>query len=168
MPEGSIELALLAALAFLGGLVIETRVLLRWRFDAWFTASLPLGLRLVPIPKAPTGSGRTHSVRWEVSRPGMVRFWADPDERRAPTGLHGLVWLTPTPHGVELDVRWAPPYSPLLAAAWLAFLGAARGEIHLTVPIAIAIVLGVCLIYWDRARRVAAELRASFLVGSPP
>ncbi len=163
MPEGSLEVALIAALALVGGLVLETRVLLRWRTDAWFTASFPLGLQLVPIPTAPKGQGRTASVKWEVSRPGLVRWWADPDERRAPSGLRGVVWLVPTARGVLLDVRWAPPLSPLLAALWLAFLGVARGEAQLTVPIALAMVVGLGVVYWDRSRRIAAELRQSFL-----
>lgn len=162
---GSLRLALGAALLLIGALVVETRVLLRWRSDRWFALAFPLGLRLVPIPTAPTGSGRTASVRWEVGRPGVVRFWADPDERVAPTGLRGVVYLARGRAGIELDVRWAPPLSPLVAAAWLAGLGVVRGEAAVTVPIAVMMVAGVGLLYWDRARRVAAELRWAFLRG---
>ena len=163
--DGSVELALFAALAFLGGLVLETRVLLRWRTDAYFLVTLPLGASLVPIRAAPQGRGRTPSVLWEVARPGLVRFWASPDERRAPSGLHGIVWLVPGAGGVGLDVRWAPPWSPLFAALWLALLGVARGEGQLTVPIAAMITGALAFIYWDRARRVAAELRFAFTTG---
>lgn len=165
MEPGSLRLALGAALLLIGALVVETRVLLRWRSDAWFSLALPLGVRLVPIPTAPVGSGRTASVRWEVSGPGRVRFWADPDERIAPTGLRGMVWLAQGRAGIELDVRWAPPLSPVLAAAWLAGLGIVRGEAAVTVPIALLMVGGLGLLYWERARRVAAELRWAFLRG---
>ncbi len=56
-------------------------------------------------------------------------------------------------------VCWAPPWSPLLAALWLAGIGAVRGEAWLTVPIAAVMVLGVVLLYRQVALRVAAELR---------
>ena len=164
MEPGNIELALFAAVAFLGGLVLETRVLLRWRTDWYFAVSLPLGADLVPIPEAPAGEGRTRSVRWEVSRPGLVRFWASPDERRAPSGLHGVVQLMPAVGGgYGLSVRWAPPFVPLLAALWLAFLGAARGEAAVTVPIALMITAAILVVYGDRARRIAQELRYAFV-----
>ncbi|MBX2797866.1 MAG: hypothetical protein KTR31_09365 [Myxococcales bacterium] len=165
MTDGSAELALFAAVAFLGGLVLETRVLLRWRTDLYFLMSLPLGQQLVPVPRAPTGKGRTPSVRWEVSRPGLVRYWADPGERKAPSGLHGVVWLVPVGDRVALDVRWAPPLAPMGAALWLALLGMARGEAQLTVPIALMIAAAISLVYWDRSRRIAQELRFSFVGG---
>lgn len=161
--EGSLSLPLLVAVAFLGGLLLEGRVLLRWRSDLYFQVALPLGASLVPIPHAPEGQGRTPSVRWEVSRPGLIRFWADPDERSAPSGLHGVVRLVPTPRGVALEVWWAPPWAPVLAAVWLMCLGIARGEARLTVPIGLMILGGILIVYGDRARRVAKELRFSFV-----
>lgn len=164
MEEGSLELALLAAVLFLGGLVLETRLLLRWRPAWYFSAALPLGALLVPIPRQPTGEGRTPSVKWEAGEPGVIRFWADPDERRAPSGLHGVVQLLPRTDGmVELSVRWAPPWVPIAAAMWLAFFGMARGEGGLTIPLALMIAAAILLVYGDRSRRVAQELRASFV-----
>lgn len=156
-------LALGVALAFLGGMVLETRVLLRWRRDWYFLPGFPVLPRLVPILKPPEGQGRTASVRWEVSAPNVVRWWADPSERKAPRGLHGVVVLAQGRRGIELDVRWAPPWTPFLAALWLALLGVLRGEAQLTVPIALAVAFAVAVVYADRARRVAAELRWSFV-----
>lgn len=168
--EGSLTLALASALLFLGGLVLETRVLLRWRMNWYFLPGVPLGIRPVPIASPPNGDGRTASVRWEVTSPTMVRFWADPNERVTPSGFHGVVVLTPTRKGVELDVRWAPPWTPLFAAIWLAGLGIARDEASLTVPIAVMLVLGVFVLYGSRARPIAAELRWAFVRGEdvPP
>ncbi len=165
MEEGSLQLALIAAVAFLGGLVLETRVLLRFRPMWYFAITIPLGRPLVPIPRPPEGRGSTASVEWEVAGSGEhVRFWANPDERRAPSGLHGLVHLMPaTGGGYGLQVRWAPPLVPLFAAAWLALLGAMRGEGELTIPIAVLIAAGILVVYGDRARRIAQELRQAFV-----
>lgn len=168
--DGSPTLAVLSAILFLGGLFLETRVLFRWRANWYFTVGLPLGARPVPISAPPRGEGRTASVRWEVASPTMVRYWADPNERAAPSGMHGVVFLTPSRKGVELDVRWAPPWTPLLAAVWLAGLGIAREEVQLTLPIAASVVLGIFILYGSRARQVAAELRWAFVRGDdvPP
>lgn len=168
MEAGSLALALAAAIVFLGGMVLETRVLLRFRRDWYFLPGFPLGARIVPIPRPPEGSGRTRSVRWEVAAPHLVRFWADPSDRTAPTGLHGVVILAQGRQGVELELRWAPPWTPILAATWLAVLGAARGEGRLTVPIAIVILLAIGALYAQQARRIAAELRWSFVRGTEP
>jgi hypothetical protein len=168
VEEGSLVLPVVAALLLIGGWFAETQLVGRWRADWYFLAGLPLGARLVPIPEAPEGEGRTHSVCWEVSGPELVRYWVDPSSRNAPSGLHGVVVLLRTRHGVELDVRWAPPWTPILAAAWLAGLGILRGEAQLTVPIASCMVLGLFVVYGARARRVAAELRWSFVRGEPP
>jgi hypothetical protein len=167
VQDGSLYLAIGAAFLFLGGLVLETRVLLRWRADWYFLPGLPIGARLVPIPRPPEGAGRTESVCWEVSAPNLVRFWADPNERVTPSGMHGVVVLVQGRRGIELDFRWSPPWTPLLAAVWLAVLGMVRGEGTLTVPIAVAIVIGILVVYGDRARRVAAELRWAFVRGEP-
>lgn len=168
MDPSSLGLALAAGLVFLGGMVLETRVLLRLRPDWYFLPGLPIGARLVPIARPPEGSGRTPSVRWEVAKPHLVRFWADPSERVTPSGLHGVVVLAQGRSGVELDVRWSPPWTPLVAALWLAVLGTARGEGHVTVPIAVAIVLAIGVLYAERARRIAAELRWAFVRESEP
>jgi hypothetical protein len=168
VDEGSLTLPLVAAALLLGGWIAETRVLTRWRPDWYFLPGIPLGLRPVPIPTAPEGEGRTRSVRWEVSAPDLVRFWADPTERAAPSGLHGVVVLLRSRKGVELHVRWAPPWSPVLAAFWLAALGIHRGEARLTVPIAVCILAGLLYLYGERARQVAAELRWAFVRGGEP
>lgn len=165
VEPGSSTLAIAAAVLFLGGWLLETRILLRWRTDAYFLAAFPLGLRPVPIPVAPEGQGRTRSVLWEASRPDLVRFWADPRDRTTPSGMHGVVVLTRSRRGVELEVRWAPPWTPLVAAVWLACLGIVREEAALTVPIAACIVGAVLFVYGERARRVAAELRWAFVRG---
>lgn len=168
MEPGQLYLAILAAFLFLGGLVFETRVLLRWRSDWYFLPGIPIAGRLVPIPHPPEGAGRTASVRWEVGAPNLVRFWADPAERVAPSGLHGVVVLVQGRRGVELVLRWAPPWTPLFAAVWLAALGVVRGEGAMTVPIAVAIAVGILVVYGERAQRVAAELRWAFVRGDAP
>ena len=168
MEPGSLGLAILVASLLLGGLWVETRVLLRRRADWYFLPGFPIGGRLVPIPKPPEGSGRTATVVWEVSAPNLVRFWVDPADRTSPTGLHGVVILAQGRRGIELEVRWAPPWSPILAALWLASLGVARGEGALTVPIAAVMTVGMIVLYGERARRAAAELRWAFLAGSEP
>jgi hypothetical protein len=165
MEQGSLSLALFAAALLLGGLLLETRVLMRWRKDWYFAAGLPLGAQLVPIQKAPVGSGRTATVHWEVSQPHLVRFWSEPGQRQAPMGLHGIVLLAQGRRGIEMEVRWAPPWSAVLAACWLAGLGIVRGEGMLTVPIATLILVGLVIVYGERARRAAAELRWAFVQG---
>ncbi|MEQ1508645.1 MAG: hypothetical protein ABMB14_40835, partial [Myxococcota bacterium] len=90
MEAGSSWLAAAAAALFLGGLFGETRVLLRWRADWYFLPGFPIRGKLVPIHHAPEGSGATATVRWEVSAPNLVRFWAEPGSRAAPSGLHGV------------------------------------------------------------------------------
>jgi hypothetical protein len=159
MTEGSPLVAALAAFLLIGGLLLE-RLLISRRWMPYFTLGFPLlGPPLVPIPKMPlVEEGRTASVRFD--RVGdVVRFWSDPADRTAPMGLRGLITLVPAVHGVYLDVRWAPPWSPLFAAAWLAGLGIARGEARLTVPIACVLIGGVLMLYAQFAVRVAAEMR---------
>jgi hypothetical protein len=156
-----IGLAVFAALAFLGGLLIE-RALLSWRPTWYFTAGFPLLPELVPIPSPPNAeSGRTASVHWD--RVGdLVRFWALPGERDAPMGLHGAIRLVRGPRGVHLVVRWSPPWSPMLASAWLAGLGFVRHE-YFAIPIAAMLVLAVLFAYRTYAVRAAAELRWSWV-----
>jgi hypothetical protein len=155
--------ALLVGLALAAGLFLEGRVLVRWRPDAWFQAAIPLAEELVPIPTAPRGAGRTPTVRWEVGPPHLVRFWADPADRAAPLGLHGVVVMREGRRGVALEVRWAPPLTLVLGPLWLALLGAARGDGPLLGAVA-AVLLGFGGWWYARAaRRAAAELRWSFL-----
>lgn len=158
LDQGSLTLAAVAALFFLGSLVVE-RQLLRFRLDWYFTAGFPIFPELVPIPRAPEGSGETATVVWEVVEANLVRFWADPAVRKAPSGLHGAIRMSKSPQGVRLAVRWSPPWSPLLAAGWLAGLGLVRGEGLFTVPIAAMIVLAVLFVYRQAAVRAARELR---------
>jgi hypothetical protein len=165
--DGSLWLALVAGGALLGGLFLETRLLLRWRLDGYFLVGLPLGQRLVPIPYAPDGSGRTASVRWERSAPNLIRFWSDPADRTALTGLHGAIRLGMGRGGVELELTWAPPWTPVFAALWLAAIGVARGEALLTCSLAVAIAAGVLFAYAQAARRAAVELRWAFLSRGP-
>ncbi|MEQ1507767.1 MAG: hypothetical protein ABMB14_36400, partial [Myxococcota bacterium] len=68
--------------------------------------------------------------------------------------------------GIELDVRWSPPWTPMLALLWFAVLGIARGEGLLTVSIAVGMALAVWWLYAERAQRAAAELRWAFVRGS--
>ena len=155
--------ALLVGVALAVGLFVEARLLVRWRTDAWFQAAIPLGAELVPVPRAPRGAGRTPSVRWEVGPPHLVRYWSDPADRAAPLGLHGVVVMREGRRGVELDVRWAPPWTLVLGPLWLALLGAARGDGPLLGAVA-AVLLALGAWWYARAaRRAAAELRWSFL-----
>lgn len=163
LDDGSVALATVSALGMIGGLVVE-RVLLHVQPRWYFAVGIPLGEQLVPIPSPPEGEGETATVRWKVDEP-VVHFWADPRQRRAPSGLHGVIWLSRQRGAVHLDVRWSPPWSPMLAALWLAGLGAWRGEPQLTVPIACMLVVGVLVLYRQAAVRAARELRWSFVNG---
>lgn len=160
--EPSLTLAVVTALLLVGGLVLERLLLTRWRFDAYFELGVPLMPPLVPVPEAPRGEGRTATVRWEVVG-DRVRFWGVPGERAAPTGLHGVVRLRPAGGRVALDVRWSPPISYLLAAAWLVVLGALRDALALAVPIAALLLLGITVAYRAFAVRAARELRFAFV-----
>lgn len=158
MSEGSPFVAAAAALTLLGGLLSE-RALLRWRPRAYFRVGFPLGAQPVPVAAVPQAtSGRTAMVRWERDGDELF-FWAEPSERKGPMGLHGHVAFVRTTRNVQLDVTWAPPWTPLIAAVWLAGLGAARGEAALTAPISMVIVVGVLVLYRQSAVQAAAELR---------
>lgn len=166
MFEGSPTLAIVTALALVGGLILE-RLLLRWRWMPYFVAGFPLLPPLVPIPRAPEGQGRTATVRWEVQG-DLVRFWADPQERNAPSGLHGAIRLYRVPGGrVGLAARWSPPWSYLLAAAWLLVLGHLRDQLALTAPIALALTVGIVIAYRHFAIRAVRELRWAFVQERP-
>lgn len=164
MEEGSLVLATIAALLFVGGMTFETRVLPRWRQDAYFLVGFPLGQRLVPLPRAPKADeGRTASVVWDRRTPNVVRWWSEPGARKVPTGLHGSVVLAQSRRGVELQFRWSPPWTALLGPVWLAALGVARGEAAVALPLGAVLLVGVLVGYGTSADRVAAELRWSFV-----
>lgn len=166
MSEGTPLVAAMAALTLLGGLIGE-RATLRWRPRGYFRVGFPLGAEPVPIPAVPAAtSGKTPQVHWE--RDGdELWFWAEPNERKAPMGLHGQVTLVRTTRNVRMDVIWAPPWTPMIAAVWLAGLGAARGEAALTAPISVVLVVGLLVLYRQAAVQIAAELRYS-LATAPP
>jgi hypothetical protein len=165
LAEGSMGLALGSALMLIGGMVVERFMLTRFRWTPYFTAGFPLFPELVPIPRAPQGTGETATVRWEVVSDGeLIRFWADPDKRTAPSGLHGAIRLygAGSAH-IGLAVRWSPPWTLLIAAGWLVVVGIIRDEPQVTVPIAVVWVIGVMVIYRQGAMRAAAELRWAFV-----
>lgn len=162
MEDPPLQLAVLTALALIGGIVLERLLLTRWRWTPYFTAGLPVLPRPVSIPSAPRGQGKTASVRWEVAG-DLVRFWADPADRTAPSGLHGAIRLHERAGRVDLAARWSPPWTYLLAAVWLVVLGAARGELVLTLPIATLLVVGIFVAYRHFALRAVKELRWAFL-----
>ncbi|MCB9685221.1 MAG: hypothetical protein H6738_06630 [Alphaproteobacteria bacterium] len=164
MGEGSLPVALLAALLLFGGLFLETRVLVRRRFDGWFLVGLPVPGRLVPIPRPPPmGMGRTPTVVWERTTPNLVRWWGVSGERGVPMGLHGCVILAQARGGVELQVRWAPPWTLLLAPVWLASIGTLRGDGPIAIGLGALVAIAVLAVYGSAAARVAGELRWSFL-----
>ena len=154
------NLALLVAVALVGGFALE-HLLLRRGAAGYFTLGFPLPSRLVPIrrPIRPGASGRSGPFRWSQPAPGRIHFWADPDDRGAPTLLHGLILLTAARGETHLDVRWAPPWTPLLGCGWLVALGAARGELGLTAPIAAALSAVVAILYLRAAQQAAARIR---------
>jgi hypothetical protein len=159
-----LNLALVAAVLFLGGLLLERAFLsFRWPL-AYFVAGFALFPELVPIPVAPKAeAGRTATVQWE-RRDDLVLYWAVPGAKESPMGLHGAVRLWRGPRGVHLIVRWSPPWSPLLAAAWLGGLGIARQD-YWAVPVAVMLVIAVLYGYRMYAVRAAAELRWAFVSG---
>lgn len=162
MEDPSLQLAVVTTLALVGGLVLERLLLTRWRWSPYFAAGLPLMPGPVAIPSRPSGEGKTASVRWEVVG-DLVRFWAEPGDRAAPSGLHGAIRLYDSGGRTGLAVRWSPPWSYLLAAVWLVVLGLMRGEIELTLPIATMLVIGIFVAYQRFAARAVQELRATFV-----
>lgn len=166
--EGSLALALGSALGMAVGLFAERQALVA-RWAPYFIGGLPLGAEPLPLVVLPEGAGRTASVAWErVPGAGpvvQIRFWAPVGGKTAPSGLHGVVWLTPqTPTGPwRCEVRWAPPFTPALGAFYLAVLGVVRGEPQVTIPIACFMLVGLFLVYFAAARRAAAELRWAFV-----
>lgn len=165
IEPGSLRLALGSAIAFVAAMLAE-RLMVQNGNHFYYSLALPMTAVAVPIERPPPPKGRTRGARWEELAPGVLRWWADPDRRELPSGLHGIVVLAQSRRGIELTFRWAPPFSPLLAASWLIFLGALRQELELTVPIALALTLGVLFLHHQSAVRAAAELRWAFVRGS--
>ena len=152
----------LGSVAALVGAAFVERALIKAGARWYFQAGFPLD-QLVPLPRPPTAEeGRTATVRW-ARRDDVVLFWVEPGERGGPMGLHGAVRLMRR-RGIEMVVTWSPPWTPLLAAVWLAALGAVRHE-WVTTPIACVLVLVVLFTYRQAAMRAAAELRWAFVSG---
>lgn len=165
LSDGNMTHLIIAAVIVVGGLFVE-RLLLGIGLRAYFRVGMPLGAELVPVPLAPRGEGRTATVRWKVDADGgSVRFWSQPGDRTAPMGLHGVVGLVRTPRGIQLPVRWSPPFTPFLALVWFAGLGVFRGQGLITVPIAVLIMAAAILLYRQSALRAAKELRWAFVSG---
>ncbi len=148
--------------ALLLSFVVERAVMPRLRPSWWFRMGFPLGSQLRAIPRPPEGSGRTASVFWEV-RDDRVVFWADPANRAAPTGLHGSVGLVRGPNGWEIPVTFSPPWTGIVASAWMALLGILRGEPQIGGLLGALLVLVIVFAYRTAAVRAAAELRWSFV-----
>lgn len=161
---GDALLALFAVLLIAGSYAFE-RAMLVWRTNGWFTASLPLGRELVALPRAPSGSGETRSLAWEVDEEaGLVRWWVKPGQR--PSGLHGVVWLVEDHGGrVHLDVRWAPLWTPFLALLWMVPVGVTRGEGPMAGTLAALLMTAILASSWLATPPIAAELRWSLAGG---
>lgn len=160
LAPGDLRLPALVAVALVLGFILEA--LFMGRGARWYyAAGAPLRPPLVPytMPSKPHESGTHAGIHWRRIEPGMVVFWADRQDRRVPTMLHGLALERQRGEVVHLDVRWAPPWTPLLAACWLMVLGLLRGEAQLTVPIGIAMIVALGILYHRGARGAAASLR---------
>jgi hypothetical protein len=120
---------------------------------------------MVPVPSVPEGQGDCASVRWRVESQRVI-WWAVPRSGRAPMGLHGCTELVGTVGSFRLNVRWAPPWTPLLALAWFAGIGLARGEGYLTVPVGVFLIGLIIWMYRSAALRAAAEIRWAIVSGS--
>jgi hypothetical protein len=157
---GDLRLPALVAIGLLLGFLLES--LLLERAATWYyAAGAPLRPELlphVPAKNAPT-EGRHAGIHWKRIGPGMVAFWADRKERRIPTMLHGLAIERDMGAMISLDVRWSPPFTPLLAAVWLMLLGLVRGEGQITVPIGACMLVAITLLYQRGAQQAAEALR---------
>ena len=60
---------------------------------------------------------------------------------------------------MDLRFRWCPPWTPFLALAWFAGLGAVESRASLTWPLAAVLAGGIFLVYQQAAVRLAARLR---------
>jgi hypothetical protein len=159
-----VRLLLVAVLAVAAFGVERVMVLRGW--EPYFALGFPVGADPVSVPQAPSGAGRTASVRYRTSASGdRVLFWSHPGDRGGPYGLHGTVHLHPGRRGVKLRVVWAPPWTPLLALTWFAALGATTGAGVLTVGVAATLLVVLIHQYLLAARAAALELRWAFVRG---
>lgn len=155
--DGQLRTAIGAMLLVAMSLVMERAAVgqgYRWYFDA----SGPLVEQPLPIPHAPVYEGEERGIRWARHRDGL-RWWVERGAKGAPGGLHGTVVLVPHRHGLALEFRWCPPWTPFLALAWFAGLGAVESRIALVWPIATVLAGGIFLVYRQSAVRLAARLR---------
>jgi len=159
IDDGAWKLPLWVGAALMGGLLLE-RSLVRRASVPYYAAGFPLPRPLVPIrgPLVDAREGRAGPFRWRRADDD-VWFWADPDDRRAPSLLHGHVKLVQTRGATALVARWSPPWTPLLGCGWLMTLGAVRGEAGLTATIGAALIASLLILYLRGATQAAAYLR---------
>jgi hypothetical protein len=157
---GSVE-RLATAILILAVAALAERGWMWLRWTPYFAAGLPLFQDPLPLGRMPEGeAGIVGGLRWERLASGDgARWWADPDQRRFPRGLHGIVWFGKVGRSVALAVRWSPPWTPILAMAWLAFVGAVDGQGWLTGPLAAVLVFALVAAHHRHAERAGALLR---------
>ena len=147
------------------GLLVELLAVRFW-VSMFYTTGLPLMQEPLPLPVMPEGEGQTAAVDWRVDEDRGCVLWRGGGSRREGlTGLRGVIWLNPTRRGVQLQVVWAPPWSAVVAALALVWLGVLRGTPTLTLPMASLILGGTALVYYQGALRVAGELRYALVSG---
>lgn len=149
----------LVALGVLVASLALEAVALRWRWTPYAAVTVPLGEDLAALPRAPPGEGRYAGVAWaavdDVDEGQVLWFWST-GGRGVPRGLHGVVHLLPDRAGrVQLDVRWAPPWTPILALGVLSVVGLQEGAGAPPVVLATGL-LAVLLVSFRAAARVAA------------
>ncbi len=149
---------MLAAVALIVGFTAIERLAVARAWTWYFDATGPLGAQPLPIPRAPAFEGEDGGIRWARHGDGL-RWWVERGARGAPGGLHGVVALAPHRHGLDLRFRWCPPWTPFLALAWFAGLGAVESRALVTWPLAAVLSGGIFLVYQQAAVRVAARLR---------
>ncbi len=148
LTPGSLTLPLLVGLGLLAGFALEALLLARGA--RWYYAvSLPIGRTPVPYeaPARPAERGAHGGLRFRRIGPGLIAFRADRRDRRLPSLLHGLAVERVVGAKTVLDVRWAPPFTPIVGASWLIVLGLIRGEGQITVPIGLMMIAALALLY---------------------
>jgi hypothetical protein len=166
LRDGSLRRVAFAVLVVALSAVAE-RVWVALRWQPYFAAGIPLAEDPLPIARKPTESaGAVAGVRWErVPGREAARWWADPERRIFPGGLHGIVYFGASGRGIQLVVRWSPPWTPIVAFLWLAGVGAADGQGWMTVPLAVLLTFGLAGLYRREAARAAAALRYGWARG---
>ena len=142
-----------------GGLLLAVLALewalVRARVPLYYRLGLPLALEPIPIDEPPPEEGETPTVSWRLEGE-VVQFGAT--DGGLP-GLHGVVGLLRERGRIRLLVRWAPPWSLFAVALGLGGLGAIAGHGVASVPLSVALIVAVLLLYQQAAVRAAAELR---------